>query len=268
MLHRDRRTVPEAQDVTAVAARALRRQTELRIPPVMGPAGWHTGGSAHSSWQQIVLWGLILRWGVHRAAARVYARLNCLGTRSRHGSQQERLLLRPIRPLIAHGMHHGCLAARLNCTADSAARRLTAPCAARRRCSTEPLRRPSPPPPLRPVLPPQLTRSGLLRRSPALSALHTCTIMLHFQPCNLHHDSACRGMSVCFYPGSACAPEGLPRDMLSLDTQMVWYGATQPPTSGMPLMLACSRYQDLDETMTAQDVHRDMLSPLLGVTVI
>ncbi len=39
----------------------------------------------------------------------------------------------------------------------------------------------------------------------------------------------------------ARAPEGLPRDMLSLDTQMVWYGATQPATSGMPLMLACGR---------------------------
>ena len=34
----DRRTVAEAQEVTAVAARALWRQTELRIPPVVGSA--------------------------------------------------------------------------------------------------------------------------------------------------------------------------------------------------------------------------------------
>ena len=32
------RTVPEAQDVTAVAARALGRQTQLREPPVVGSA--------------------------------------------------------------------------------------------------------------------------------------------------------------------------------------------------------------------------------------
>ena len=31
------------------------------------------------------------------------------------------------------------------------------------------------------------------------------------------------------------APQGLPREMLSRDTQMVWYASRQPPTSGMAL---------------------------------
>jgi len=36
-----------------------------------------------------------------------------------------------------------------------------------------------------------------------------------------------------------CAPQGLPREMLSRDTQMVWYASRQPPTSGMPLRFTC-----------------------------